>query len=1729
MYMYRCLHVYQTPEETAAWATAFLCMHPSALQVYNAWSWSQTGATSGLGCVPIREGSDPNWDNGLKQICAALNKPYNGGAYLLYQYDPPRLSTITPPNGPTIGGTSVTIVGTGFGISTPSVAIGGKPCSVTSTPSHTKVTCTSGSGEGKTNTVTMTVNGQAQAQAIPLNFRYDPPTVSIVDPSSAPTSGGAILTISGSNFGPSQGTVAIGTYYCPLSSWTDTVVKCTLPPGMGASLSVVLTTFDGVAGNTNVVFSFDKPSISSITPSSYYTQGSIPITLAGASFGGTGVARVGGALCVTITWTHTQITCTLPAGSGSQSPVTVTTASQVNTAYYFVYYAPVVIDVQPTSATSGTGVYLTLTGTSFGTSSNGVVRVNGIPCTSTSAQYTDIRILCALPAGTGYKVAVVVNVNGQSSSSSPKVFTYTPAITGISSTSKPTQGTTTLTLTGTSFASSIPLTSVKVAGANCTVTGSTATQILCTLPAGQGTSQLVALTVDGLIAPTSTLSYDAPTLTLVSPTNGPTGGSYFITLTGTNFGTSAKVTVGLVDCPISVTGRNHTQIICTVGAGSGQSNPVVVTVPVDGQQSNSLGFNYNPPSITGINPPNGAIDGGIAITLTGTDFASSGLVTIGTVVVSSTYVSSTKATFILPAGSGIVNVLIRIDSQSSNAVTFTYDGPSVLAVTPLYATTDALTPIALTGTSFGSGAKVYIGGILCPAYGNGIQSSTRYDCLLQPGQGVLLPIVMKVATQISPEVRLFNFTQPYINQPVSPDSGTTAGGNLITITGTSFGTSGIATIGNQVCQSSSWIHNKIVCSVPVGQGVQYIVRVQVSDPNGYPSQTTDELNIYPNIRYYSYSAPTITSLDPNPGPTAGMREVIIKGTNFGTYATVTIGDRVCPPSFAQSHVQYACILPRGQGTSNVVNITVGPQSGLSTYDYAAPTITSITPLNGPTDGNTMITVTGTGFGEGTAHSVVFGDVVIVTATTVVNTTTQTQMTFATPVGTGIKKSTVITVAGQSVTSSATYAFSYDKPSITSVSGCTASDVMTVSCPVTGLTPIVLTGSNYGTDPANVTITIGGQSCPLNGSPSQTSVSCTLPANSVGGFNLPVIVTVSTQSATVNYLSYSGPALTSGTLDASPADTLATSYLGNMTMTTSAGGRVTMNGTYLGSIPANVEVHYGHSNPLLTGQAQFEAKQFVCNNIAVSEGVGGVSTLECDMQTGTGRDLVFQVKVGDQYSIEGIDMVNYPRPVIRPTSIRLSDETVPGEDRVVGVASEGDVVIFDVDYLGSTESLSLLSVKYGPVDGIKDQVCSPVTTGTYGGHTYIQCTTSPGFGSLFVFEVTANGQTSAPGTDYYSYVQSPVVYSVSGCASDANNATFDCPTTGGTIITVKGDNFGYLGLGVRIGTRSCIGVTFISVFELTCTVPAGTGSPTSVVVIFGQRFSRAVNSLSYASATVNTISGCTNVGSSTTECPRTGGNILVLTGSNFGPANPAAIVVVGSQYCANVIHDSGTPHTKLTCTLPTGTDLSVAVLFRQGQGVLTTTTVSVSYEQCGIGRYAASGVLTCQDCSAGSYADDVGQASCKACDSGTYIGIQQATVCSRCTQGTYSVLTTGATIGATTCSNCSIGTYGVSDGASACSPCVGGYYANGIAQTTCIACSTGSHMKQSTGQTYCTLCEAGKYMGVTAAFKDECNACPSGRYSSVSIMFGCVFGIKGGREKERERERERERETTSFKR
>lgn len=85
------------------------------------------------------------------------------------------------------------------------------------------------------------------------------------------------------------------------------------------------------------------------------------LTINGGSFSTTGQVTIGGNVCFYNTWTHTQITCTLPAGAGAASPLVINAGGQVNLAATFKYDAPAISSLSPTGAVSGSAILLTIT------------------------------------------------------------------------------------------------------------------------------------------------------------------------------------------------------------------------------------------------------------------------------------------------------------------------------------------------------------------------------------------------------------------------------------------------------------------------------------------------------------------------------------------------------------------------------------------------------------------------------------------------------------------------------------------------------------------------------------------------------------------------------------------------------------------------------------------------------------------------------------------------------------------------------------------------------------------------------------------------------------------------------------------------------------------------------------------------------------------------------------------------------------------------------------------------------------------------------------------------------------------------------------------------------------------------------------------------------------------------------------------------------------------------
>jgi len=126
-----------------------------------------------------------------------------------------------------------------------------------------------------------------------------------------------------------------------------------------------------------------------------------------------------------------------------------------------------------------------------------------------------------------------------------------------------------------------------------------ATQITATTPAGSAGAVTVTVSNPGALSGSLANGFTyvvVPTVSSVSPNNGPTAGGTAVTITGTNFASGATVTFGAA-AATNVVVVSATQITATTPAGS--AGAVTVTVTVNGQ-SGSLanGFTYGSVAIS---------------------------------------------------------------------------------------------------------------------------------------------------------------------------------------------------------------------------------------------------------------------------------------------------------------------------------------------------------------------------------------------------------------------------------------------------------------------------------------------------------------------------------------------------------------------------------------------------------------------------------------------------------------------------------------------------------------------------------------------------------------------------------------------------------------------------------------------------------------------------------------------------------------------------------------------------------------------------------------------------------------------------------------------------------------------------------------------------------------------------------------------------------------------------
>ena len=466
---------------------------------WNVDSDSQITAVSpaGNGAVSVWVATDVGSTSSVKGATFSYSTPVS----------PPTVAGVAPTTGPTTGGTTVTISGSGL-TGAVAVAFGAQQATGVTVVSDTQITALSPASLAGTVDISVTGPGGASAASTADQFTYSTPAPSVasVSPANGPESGGTVVTVAGNNF-TGASAVSFGAAGAAFTLVSDSTITATSPIGSGA-VDVIVTTASGTSPTgaaDQFTYVASAPAISGVAPATGDPAGGASVTVTGAGFTGATAVAFGATAAASFTVaSDTSINAVAPAGQG-QVDISVRTPAGTSAAVaadQFTYAAtasgPVVTSVSPNSGAVGDSV--TIAGTGF-TGASAVAF--GAAAATNFSVVDDASITATVPGGSGTVDVAVTTASGISATSSDDQFTYAVAasvsVTGVSPVSGSSAGGDNVIVTGLGFTGA---TSVMFGGDGAFFNVDSDTQITATSPAAAaaGTVDVTVTTPSGTSA-----------------------------------------------------------------------------------------------------------------------------------------------------------------------------------------------------------------------------------------------------------------------------------------------------------------------------------------------------------------------------------------------------------------------------------------------------------------------------------------------------------------------------------------------------------------------------------------------------------------------------------------------------------------------------------------------------------------------------------------------------------------------------------------------------------------------------------------------------------------------------------------------------------------------------------------------------------------------------------------------------------------------------------------------------------------------------------------------------------------------------------------------------------------------------------------------------------------------------------------------------------------------------
>jgi IPT/TIG domain len=291
--------------------------------------------------------------------------------------------------------------------------------------------------------------------------------------------------------------------------------------------------------------------------------------------------------------------------------------------------------------------------------------------------------------------------------------------------------------------------------------------------------------------------------------------------------------------------------------------------------------------------------------------------------------------------------------------------PTLTAIAPTTGTFAGGTAVTLTGSGFLAGAAVTFDGVA--ATGIVVVSATQITATTPAGAvGAPVVVVTNPAGQGVTLTGAFHYLGPPPTlTTVAPATGTTNGGDTITLTGTQFAAGMTVTVGGVAATGVSVVSTTQATAVTAASAAGGAVNVVVTNPD------TQTATLAAGFTYIIAPPPSVTAVSPASGTNAGGTTVTISGANFASGATVLFGATAATAVVVDSATTIEAKAPAGAVGPTVVVTVTNPdtQAGALAAGYTwintpAPVIWSVDPSTSPLAGGGTFAISGSGFVEG---------------------------------------------------------------------------------------------------------------------------------------------------------------------------------------------------------------------------------------------------------------------------------------------------------------------------------------------------------------------------------------------------------------------------------------------------------------------------------------------------------------------------------------------------------------------------------------------------------------------------------------------------------------------------------------------------------------------------------------------------------------------------------------------